>query len=107
MVSQALAAPPGNDDFASRQELAPIGLGLLSSSLGASVKNGELFTFHLLSTVWYTWTAPVRANVRLAVDSATFDPVAYCFTGSSFDDLSSVARVFNHQPADFDVTAGM
>jgi hypothetical protein len=70
--SNAVAAPPPNDNFASAQNL---GSGFPASANGTTVEAtrepGEPFEHGSSGSVWYTWTSPLTGRVLMDVcDSA-------------------------------------
>lgn len=94
-----LAAPPANDNFASRIALT----GALVSTGGTNaeatvepdenVRAGSLT--ELTSTVWWKWTAPASGWVRVDTDGSEFDTVLQISTGTALNSLSVLA--FNDQ----------
>lgn len=62
----AVAAPPPNDAFSAAQQIFGASTTAAGTTVGATLETGE--PPHYTSgngSVWYSWTAPLKANVRV------------------------------------------
>lgn len=90
------AAPPPNDDFASRLRVTGDNVTVTESSAEATVEPGEPGLFHGLGvTLWWSYTAPRNGRLRISL-SAPGDELfpnpridARLFTGETLETLRS------------------
>lgn len=88
-----LVLPPGNDAFASAEDLSGMEAAAAGFNLNATKEAEE--PDHAGSTgghsVWYRWTAPASGPVALDTCNATFDTLLAVYRGSSVGGLAPVA----------------
>ena len=89
----AAAAPPANDNFASAQTITGTNVNVAGTNFQATKQTGE--PNHDFETggasVWYSWTAPSTAAVKLDTCDANFYSVLAVYTGSAVNGLTRVA----------------
>ena len=85
-----IAAPPANDDFASRPTVTASATG---STMGASKEPGE--PNHAGNSggvsVWWTWTAPSSGSWEINTQGSSFDTLLGIYTGTAVNGLTTVA----------------
>jgi uncharacterized repeat protein (TIGR02543 family) len=95
-------APPPNDSFANRLQLAGSHISnITGSNLGATKEPGEPFHADVIGekTVWWTWIAPASGGLTLNSHSSAIDTVMAVYTGNSVPGLTLVAA--NDEDPDF------
>lgn len=83
-ATSALAAPPGNDNYATFISLgAGLPVNVTGTNVEATVEAGETLTGSMTGTVWYRWTAPAAGFVEIRTTGADFDTMlaVYAATG--------------------------
>lgn len=100
-----LAAPP-NDDFSGRTQL--VGAPVLASgtTVDGSTEPGEPYTFHVFSTVWYEWVAPVAGSARIRFVSAGGGMMGRVLTGNIMTQFVATAFFNANSEANFQVQSG-
>ena len=86
-----LSAGPPNDLFANRIFLTGSNLVVNGNNNGAGTEPGEFVGSDnqvLLSSVWYSWTAPETGAVRLWVQDATFPCMVTLYRGAAIGELT-------------------
>lgn len=88
--------PPANDSFANRTHIASLNVPVTSYTESASYEPPETnWLSGVGHTVWWTWTAPVSAEVAvLASGGGNCWPISI-FTGTSLNDLTQIANDWN------------
>lgn len=74
----AMAAPPGNDDFANATAIGSLPYGDVVSNVEATTESGEINYCGGANTVWYSVTPSTNAVIRV-------DPSGTSFTGVLFN----------------------
>lgn len=109
LTGAALAAPPANDNFASRMPVNSGTFTVNGSNFEATKETGEPYhggSFGGFS-VWYTWTAPSTGVYTLqAKANSTRGPLLGVYTGTAVNALTQVASGPTGDPATFVATAG-
>ena len=78
------AAPPANDNFASRQVLSGAAVSLTATNVDATMEAGESDLDGLYgATVWYSWTAPAAGWVKVDTVGSPIDTVIRVSTGGT------------------------
>ena len=82
-----------NDDFADKITLAGFSASYSGSNRGATSEEGE--PDHAgqvaISSIWWTWTAPVNGQVTINTDGSGYDTLLGIYTGSTVSGLYEVA----------------
>ncbi len=85
--------PPPNDNFADRGVISGLDHSIFGTSLGATRETGE--PNHAAQSVghsvWWSWTAPTNALLRLDTFGSKFDTTLSVYTGDSVTTLLEVA----------------
>jgi hypothetical protein len=89
---QAVAAPPGNDNFADAAVLAGPGVSIAADNREATVEPGEpnhVGEFGLpRRTLWWSWTASATGSVTF---EAPYDMGVAVYTGEALGGLTTIA----------------
>ena len=93
-AAPALAAPPGNDDFANAESLSGTSASTTGTNAEATAEAGEPNPTGNGGTtsIWYSWTAPEDSKATVDLDGSTIDTVLGVYTGSAVDSLTTVAE---------------
>ena len=84
----AEAAPPANDNFASRQVLSGAAVNVTGTNVEATMEGGENDLGGLYgATVWYRWSAPASGWVRVETTGSAIDTVVRVTTGTTLGSL--------------------
>ncbi len=89
-AAPALAAPPPNDAFANAQPLAGASTSAPGTTVEATTEAGE--PSHFVSgngSVWYSWTAPETAAVRLDTCASVASTRIQMYSGSTLASLAA------------------
>lgn len=94
MVLLNLRAPPGNDDFASAQELSGLSFRTTQSNIGATLQTGEPRIDNMVGgrSVWFRWNAPQDGPFTASVHSDAVDTLLGVYQGSAIAALKLVAE---------------
>lgn len=86
---------PSNDLFANATEITGTNLTLSGSLENASVEYGEPSSWcaSLQQSIWWRWTAPMRAVVPVSATGSSVSVQASVFTGSSLTQLEEVPQL--------------
>jgi hypothetical protein len=91
-VGEPIHRPP-NDDFTNRVFLSGAAVTTNASNVGATREAGE--PLHAGKTgdtsVWWSWTAPTSASVRIKTAESSFDTLLAIYSGSSVSNLIKIA----------------
>lgn len=93
-LQQAIPLPaPPNDDFADAEELVLVAGSAYGDStlVGATSEAGEQPGSGTLNSIWYRWTAPDSAVVRIHTDGCVTDTWLDVFTGATLPSLQLIA----------------
>jgi subtilase family serine protease len=92
-VPPPVAGAPANDNFAQARSLAGSNLTISGSNLKATKEANEPNHGGDLGghSVWYRWTAPVKASTTISLAGSGFDTTLGVYTGSSVGALTTVA----------------
>jgi hypothetical protein len=91
--TSALAAPPANDDFASREVLSgTLPIEATGSNVEATTEAGESVSGTYGHTVWFEWEAPVTGWFTVGACDSDFAAGVEIFTGSDPEHLTQVAK---------------
>jgi hypothetical protein len=94
-AASAVAAPPGNDDFANAEEIGPaLPVALTESNAEATKEPGEPAHAFLGSkghSVWFKWEASGSGFVTVGTCGSDFAAVASVYVGTQVDELTKVA----------------
>src|ERR1051325_1736877 len=86
------AAPPDNDNFATRIALYGPSVTTPGSNAGATKELGEPDpAFMTARSVWWTWTAPADGSLTVSTAGSSFDTIVSIFTGDTLSNLTLVA----------------
>ena len=84
----AEAAPPVNDNFASRQVVSGAAVNVTGTNVEATMEAGENDLGGLYgATVWYRWSAPASGWVRVETTGSAIDTVVRVTTGTTLPSL--------------------
>ncbi len=89
-------SPPPNDNFASAQVISGCSGSVNGTNVGATRESGE--PDHLpppdggTHSVWYSWQAPVTAEVNMTTAGSNYDTTLGVYRGNSFIGLVTVAQ---------------
>lgn len=88
----ALAAAPGNDDFAAAAQLVGPAGSISGSTLEATLEAGEPLDHSVSPSVWYRWTsaATVATPVTFDICTSDFNNALDVYTGDAFATLQTV-----------------
>lgn len=109
MPAFALAAPPANDHFASRQVLASAASVNVNGTTGEATQEPlEPIYRSEGASVWYEWTAPSTGGFKLEATAAVGDdpPLVGVLQGTSLDTLELLAPDGVLSLAYFSATSG-
>ncbi len=87
---------PSNDNFANATVLNDTGDSVSDNNFSSTVETGE--PAHSASatvpfrTVWYKWTVPAKANIKIYVTSDDFNTELGVYTGTAVNALTAVAK---------------
>lgn len=97
-ASAGQAAPPGNDNFASAEQIDGESGVRTATNVDATVEPGEpTFGGELGRSVWYRWTAPASSQFIFETcnsglgPATTFDTMVIVYTGTAVGALRAVA----------------
>ena len=94
-VSYPVVLPPPNDNFASRIAISnsPCQMRVIGSNLNASMEVGEPIQYGEIAThsVWWSWTAPSNAPVKITTYGSSFDTLLAVYTNQTIPSLGLVA----------------
>jgi len=105
--TMALSAAPVNDNFADRIGLSGSPVAAVGTTLDGTIEEGEPPVFHILSTVWYEWVAPVDGQVRVRLEDTLYFTICHVYSGSQIDDLQFSEIASSNYEGNFDVQQGM
>jgi len=89
----ALAAPPGNDDFANRISLSGVTGQIDGTNVESTSEPGEPDGPSTADrTVWYDWTTPVSGPASVNTCVSDFDTAVAVYTGDTLATLVKVAE---------------
>jgi hypothetical protein len=93
-IALNVAIEPANDNFANATPFT--GTSMSGWNLAATGEPGEPIASpptspEPLNTVWWTWTAPASGPVVVDTQGCNFDTILAVYTGSSVDNLTTVA----------------
>lgn len=103
---------PVNDNFANRVVLNGTSVTASGTNVGATEEVGEPYISSPNNTVWWSWTASTSGTVTINTNGSNFDTVVGIFTGSTVNNLTSVAwsddafGFFGPSEVTFNVVAG-
>ncbi len=112
-ATQAEAAPPSNDNFASAQVVGPaVPVAVAATTVEATTEPGELPHFSTnpsMHTIWYSWTPAV--SMQAVVDVCDKDPAVHftteaVYTGNALNALTPVASTAGECILRFNATGG-
>lgn len=95
--------PPTNDNFENRAMIPGMNIPVVSYTDGATRQTGEPYLGRG-HTIWWTWTSPVSADVKVVVSGA--NAAVYIYTGTSLSSLTLVSSGYMNQPG-FAAQAGV
>jgi hypothetical protein len=92
-IPEPILRPP-NDNFSNRVVLAGSAVVTNGSNVGATQEAGEPHHAGKLgdTSVWWSWTAPAAAKVRITTEGSSFDTLLAVYSGSSLSNLDEIAR---------------
>jgi subtilisin family serine protease/outer membrane protein assembly factor BamB len=79
---------PFNDDFAERAHLSGSNFLVRSNNAGATAEADEAALSHGTATLWWEWTAPTTAAVRLTTSGSEYDTQLAVYTGGALNGLT-------------------
>jgi hypothetical protein len=84
--------PPSNDKFVNAQTISGTNAHVTGTNIDATSEPGEPtgFVDGPLSSVWYSWTAPVSGQATMDACASDFDTVLTVFTGNALNALTRV-----------------
>ena len=94
LASTALAAPPGNDNFAAATVITGTRVTKTGDSTnGASTEPGEPSHAGVTNggSIWYAWTPAANGPVTIHTGGSNFDTVLAVYTGSVVSSLTGIA----------------
>jgi hypothetical protein len=92
-TTPAIAAPPGNDNFANATTLASAtSVSISGTNVEATSETGENKCCFEHNSVWYKWTAPKTGNYRVEVCGSSFNTHVKVLTGTAVGALEAVAE---------------
>lgn len=101
LPASALAAPPANDAFASRQPISdPLPLEVTASNLEATKEGASaegISVFAAGHSVWFEWEATTTQWTTIGACGSDFSAVIGVFTGS---ELATLTKVTSGNPAE-------
>jgi len=107
---------PANDNFTNRMALTGVSVTVTAANVMATREDNEPAHADVFgdTSVWFTWTAPITAAVRVSTEGSAFDTLLGIYSGTTLSDLIQIASGDDIDPlggiltsaATFDVQAG-
>lgn len=94
-------AAPANDNFVDANVLSGTSATVAGSNVGATKEVGEPdhAQFPGGKSVWYAWTSPFSASVRLSTKGSAIDTLLAAYTGSAVNALTPIASNDDEVPS--------
>ncbi len=103
-ISYPVVFPPSNDNFTNRLVISnvPCQMRVTGSNLNASMEVDEPIQYGEIAThsVWWSWTAPSNAPVKITTYGSSFDTLLAVYTNQTLSSLGLVAA--NDQASYYD-----